>query len=138
MAINCATLLEDIKLLLPSDNVLTDAQMLIVMKRLIALVGSDDEFYGQVACKTLSAIADINASKVNVEQGGIKKEKVGDHEIEYAVTSSGGSSWKDFKKSLSDLCPIMYSYSPKAASGIYISTTPLTNPLCPPSYSEGY
>ena len=136
--INCATLLEDIKMLLPSGNSLTDDQMLIVIKRIMAQVGSDEQFYGEVACKALRTIADINSSKANVEQGGLKREKVGDHEVEYAVTSSGGASWDDFKKSLNDLCPVMYGYSFKTTTGMVINTTAIPNPLCPPSYSAGY
>jgi len=133
--INCATLLEDIKMLLPSGNLLTDDQMLIVIKRVMAQVGSDEEYYGQVACKSLRAIATVNASKADVEVGKLKREKVGEHEEEYFASGSGGDAWKDFIDSLTEVCPIMFGYSLPSGAGMFINTTPLPKPLCPTSYA---
>lgn len=138
MTTTSAAVLADISILLPESNVLTEAQMLNIIDRIILSVGDEDEKYGEVCCKSLKVIGEVNLAKVAVDRGSLKREKVGDHEEEYLSAPNSNGSWQDFIDSLSDLCPIMWGYSPKTTTGIYISTTPLTNPLCPLSYSDGY
>lgn len=136
--INCTTMLVEIKSLLPDSNLITDEQMLVIIKRVISDVGDDLDNYGEIACKSLRAIATVNLSKAVVEVGSTKREKVGEVELEYFAQSSSNLPWKEFIKSLNDLCPIMYGYSFKTTTGMVINTTTIPNPLCPPSYSAGY
>lgn len=131
MTIDSTVVLTDISILLPANNLLTDQQMLNIIERIITSVGSDDKYYGEVCCKSLSAIADINLARVAVDVGNLKREKVGDHEEEYHSSSNSNGSWKDFKDSLKTLCPIMWSYSVKTAGRIYMNVGEDQNPLDP-------
>lgn len=127
-------LLADIKMVLPSDNVLTDDQMLIVIERVILLVGDDTMYYGEVACKSMRSIADINAGKADVDIGKLKREKVGDNEEERFESSTGGQTWNDFRDSLKGICPVMFGYSFPSGKGMYINSGKIPNPLCLESY----
>jgi hypothetical protein len=70
-------LLVDIKLPLPSSNVFTDAEILVLAERVISTVGDDDEYYEEVVCKSLKSIAINNRSK-SVSSSGLRSRKIED------------------------------------------------------------
>jgi hypothetical protein len=106
--IDRAQLLTEEKLWLPTDNVLTDAHMNSINEFVIAnqIPADDNIYFAEASCKGLRAIAFANKSKFQVDTKGIKKEKVGDVELE-KFASTGTDPWGDFIKSLVDLCPII-------------------------------
>lgn len=112
-------LLTDAYLWLPDQNILTDEQILNISEFIIAKVGDDDIYYPEVLCKLLGAVADANGSKAAVSLGGLKRQKVRGHEKEY--TESVVNIWKNYKKSLQQICPI-FGYSPKYVSGAVINS----------------
>lgn len=100
-------LLADEKLWLPTGNILTDAHMNAINEFVIAnQIPADSTIHNAEAlCKGLRAIANANKAKFQVDTKGIKKEKVGDVELE-KFSSTGSDPWGDFIKSLTDICPI--------------------------------
>lgn len=105
--IDRAQLLTEEKVWLPTDNVLTDAHMNAINESVIAnqIPADNDVYFAEALCKGLRAIAFANKSKFQVDSKGIKKEKVGDVEVE-KFASTGSDPWGDFIKSLVDLCPL--------------------------------
>jgi hypothetical protein len=136
--IDVVLLVEDIKMVLPDYSVITDAQTTIVVNKVIARVGTDNEYYGEVACKSLELIADLNIAKGAIGDANLKKEKVGDQEYEYHASTATGNVWEDFKESLTKICPIMYGYSIPIKKAMVINSKQLGNPLSIESYHEGF
>lgn len=112
-------LITDAHLWLPVQNVLTDQEMLSIAELIIAKVGDDEVNEAEVLCKLLGAVANVNGSKATVSLGGLKRQKVRGHEKEY--TESVANIWKNYKKSLQQICPI-FGYSPKYVSGAVINS----------------
>jgi hypothetical protein len=131
-------LVEDIDIVLPEYNVLTQVQITTVVNKIIARVGADIKYYGEVACKSLELIANLNVAKGIAGDANLKKEKVGDEEYEYHSSGSTGQVWEDFKESLTKICPIMYNYSMPVTKSMVLSSKKLESPLCPKSYHEGF
>jgi hypothetical protein len=136
--IDVATLVEDIKMVLPDYNVITDAQITLVVNKLIARIGTDIKYYGEVACKALELIADLNMAKGATGDSDLKREKAGGVEYEYHVSASTGRTWEDFKESLTKICPVMYGYSIPFKKAMIVNSKKLGNPLSVESYHEGF
>lgn len=117
-------LIADIKLYLPLNNVLTDEEMLVLAEQLIAKIGDDDVNTPEVQCKLLGNIADVNHAKYITTGASLKRQKVRLHEQEY--TSNNSNIWKDYKKSLSDICPI-FGYYPKYVRGARVNSSEMMN-----------
>ncbi len=98
-------LLADDLLWLPDSNVLTDDQIKAINEPIIITVGDDDSNYPEILCKSLQALGLANKSKYVVDSRGIKKDKVGDDQLEFFEGSSS-DPWKLFLESLSDVCPL--------------------------------
>lgn len=102
------------------QNCLCEEDMMVLAEKTIALVGDDSLLYGEVACKTLRAIASVNIAKSSMT-AGIKRQKSGDREVE-KFNSKYRNPWKDYIASLSNLCPIVFGYSLPSALGMNITS----------------
>lgn len=112
-------LLADIKLWLPEANVFTDAQIIQISELVITQVGDDNSKYAEVLCKSLQAVGQANLAKHSVDGASLRKEKVGEHMEEYD-SSVMKDIWKDFLKSLKDICPI-FGFNIPSAIGMKIN-----------------
>lgn len=104
---------------LPADNVLTEAQMNAILDLVIARVG-DSPSEGEVFCKFLKAVAEANLAKATVDSAPISSERIDKHAVSYN-SNLVQNAWKNFKKSLTTICP-MYGYTPPATIGMLISS----------------
>lgn len=120
--IDRAQLLADEKLWLPSGNVLSDAFIVAINESVIKnqLPTDSDAHFAEAVCKGLRAIAFANKAKFQVDEKGLKKEKVGDVELEMFATGTL-DPWGDFIKSLPDICPIIGFTGIKQGIGMQIS-----------------
>lgn len=124
--INRVRLLADEKLWLPKGNVLDDGFMHTINDSVIAALDADDHVnYAEALCKGLKAIAQVNKARGAVDQAGIKREKVGDVEVEHFDTNLA-DHWSQFIKSLKEICPIFgYKGSVSKGMGIRINPSPV-------------
>jgi hypothetical protein len=119
---------------LPAENILTDAQILSLMEGIILIVGDDEIYKSEVACKTLVSCGEMNKTLGSISAGRIKREKSFEREVEY--NSVGVFVWDDFINGLSYLCPLLpgggYSLASKNSYGFYgnIADT-IYVPSCP-------
>jgi len=143
MAIDRDVLYADTVLYLPEGNVLTEGQIRTINEQVIALDGIEDDnaFYSEVLCKSLKRCALINAAKYDVDGAGLRRDKVGEVELEFHEKVSP-YTWRKYIRGLSQLCPFLPGggYSPAYGMGIQISPGcfPDVNP--PPvnaTYPEG-
>lgn len=138
-AIDRQQLLEDELLWLPPTNVLTEAQMMQINELVIAneLPADDDIYYSQALCLGLRAIATANLGKATAGTGGMRKQIVGDVEVEWFDDNSAADVWRDFIDSLRDICPLFGYYGLGGAGGIKITPgkAPVINPCpCPDEF----
>jgi len=126
MAIDRDVLYADTVLYLPEDNILTEGQIRTINEQVIALDGIEDDnaFYSEVLCKSLKRCALINAAKSNVDGAGLKRDKVGEVELEFFDGASPHTSWRKYIRGLAQLCPYLPGggYSPAYGMGIQISS----------------
>lgn len=115
-------LYNDELLWLPEGNVLTEAQMRSINEFVIAnqIPEDDDQHYAEALCKGLKAIGQANLSKAAVDRNGLKREEVGDEEVEY-FDSSSRTIWQYFLDSLKDICPIFGYTGISASTGMKIN-----------------
>lgn len=127
-------LYEDIAVWLPESNVLTEAQMEVIVEFVITQVGDDESKYAEVLCLSLKALGTANMARVAATTDGLKREKAGGEEYEYATDGSAHLGWKAFVDSLKDICPLFGYYGLRSSAGIKITTsrTPNVNPKCCP------
>lgn len=122
--IDKAQILLDTYLYLPDSNVLSDEILNSVITNVVdfQIPDDDDIYYSEALCKTLRAAALLNKGKFAVDGSRIKKEKVGNMELENQLGSSG-HVWDDYLKSLQDICPFLPGggYRPPKAIGIKIN-----------------
>lgn len=95
-------LLADITLYIRSDNIFTDAQIIVFANKVITAVGDDDSNYEEVLCKTLKTIA-VNNKAQSSGTGAYKKIRTEFLEEEFYNTDSS-NSWDDYLDSLDDIC----------------------------------
>ena len=136
-AIDRDQLIQDELLYLPEGNVLTEAQMRQINELVITQVGDDggasgtEGNYPEVLCKGLRAIAQANRAKYAVDTRNLKREEVGDVEIE-RFERLGTDPWDDFIDSLKDLCPLFGYTGLRAGMGIKINPSdPIVIDDCP-------
>ena len=115
-------LLADEKVWLPEGNVLTDAHMEAINAGVIAyqIPADDDTYYSEALCKGLRGIGLANNTKFQVDQKGIKKDKIGSAELEKYEDSSA-NPWGNFVKSLSTICPLFGYFGISSAIGMKIN-----------------
>lgn len=133
MAVTAEQVLAEIEVFIPSNNVLTEAQMLVIIQTIIDQVGDDDSNLAEIKCKSLEAIGIINLSKAtSTISTGLKKEKVGNTEVEYFGAGQSNNGWQDFLDSLKLVCPLFGYYGLSSGIGIKITPgcPPKVNPCC--------
>jgi len=117
--INQSEMLGDLKSHLPlSGNSLTDTEMSNVISNVITnQIPEDDElYYSEALCKSLQVVGVMNNSRHAVDGAGLIREQVGKVTYQYSEDHQK-NLWKEFLKTLPDLCP----YLPKG--GYKIPTT---------------
>lgn len=123
---------------LPQENILSDDIILTVIENVILRVGDDDEFYSEILCKVLQAVAHLNKSKAGMSQGSVKREKSHGREIEW-FESSGFHSWDSFLDSLPDVCLYLpgggYDMRSTKSYGFYAN---VADPVRAPKKSRAY
>ena len=132
-AIDRVQLLSDVKLYLPDENVLSDDILNNIIDSVIAnqIPADDDQYYGEALCKSLRAAALLNKSKYSVDGANIKREEIGEVEIE-RFDRGNQSIWDDYIASLVDLCPIFGYTGLSSTIGMVINsgTTPVVEDCC--------
>ena len=126
--------LEDVKLRLPSSNVLTDAQLLSIINSQISIIGSDTSYEAEVTCKSLRETAEINMAKSTGSQG-LKSRKIEDILEESFYQDGANITWESFIAQLPTLCArlgytglgIVYSGYILVSPGDPIDVNPITN-----------
>lgn len=137
-AIDRDQLYSDTVLYLPDANVLSEDEIRNINSLVIEnqIPEDDDQYYSEALCKSLRWCALANQSKYVVDSNGVKREEVGEVEIEFFNTRE--NIWKDYIDSLKDLCPL-FGYIPdwNKTIGIKINPSPPINVLedceCPSS-----
>lgn len=101
---------------IPSDNILDEEQMLEIAATLIAKYGDDDKLLGMISCELLKAIGNINKTMSIVEANGVRRERLGKHEIEkFSVTFN---PWDKYLEGLSNyICPVIFGVPQKIVIG---------------------
>lgn len=102
MTIDRTTLASDQVLWLPTANILTTAHMSSISETIITAVGDDSSNQLEVLCKSLRTIAEVNRAKWQVDNKGVKREKLEELEIERFENSSR-DPWGDFIKQLPEI-----------------------------------
>lgn len=100
------TMLADVILYLPQENVLSDTLLLSLIESVILKVGDDDQYYSEILCKSLQAAAILNKSKSSTSSGAVKREKSHGREVEWFDTSEF-RLWDDYIDSLPLVCPLL-------------------------------
>lgn len=101
-AIDRDVLLASVLTWLPSENTLTDAQILELAEEVISNVGDDDIYYKEVRCKTLKAVGTANMSNSSLDSG-VKREKTYMEEVEY-YNMLNANMWGKWLDNLPCLC----------------------------------
>lgn len=107
--INKSEMLGDIPSYLPqSGNTLSDSEMENVISNVISnQIPEDDEiYYSEALCKSLQVIGIMNNSRHVVDEGGLIREQVGKVTYQYSEDHQK-RIWKEFLKTLPDLCPYL-------------------------------
>lgn len=135
-AIDRPTLLADTKLWLPDSNVLSDAQISFINESVITSVGDDDQYYGEVLCKSLQACANANKALTTVDSGNVTRERVGSVEIYY---DSQEDTWSKYIAALPNIC-ITFGYELNTAIGMKVNSGEVIDPLadCPYNKNDLY
>ena len=134
MPLNSSDILEEIRVFIPDENVLTDPKMIAIIDYVIAEVGDDDSNEAEVKCKSLQAIGYANLARSTTTSAGIKREKVGDTEKEWFDGNGAKRAWSNFLDSLTYICPIFGYTGLSSNKGIKITPgdAPVINPECCP------
>lgn len=132
--INRDDLLADVKSWLPSDNILSDVQLLKIIESTIVNELPEDDtdlYYSMALCLSLRNAANMNLSLSSTSSFGVNRERVGDVDVTY-FKQGVSEGWQSYLDSLRDICPIFGYYGLSAKGGIKIttSTTPNFNPCC--------
>lgn len=116
-------LLLDTKEWLPSSSTLSDSMILAINETVILSIGDDDTFYPQIRCECLRANATKLMVEYSIQNGGLKREKVGQVEAEY-YNSTTINPWKDYLSNLySHVCPLFGYIKPIDDSANYSPMT---------------
>lgn len=124
-AINRATLLYDVQMWLPEQNILDDTQIVSLAESVISEVGDDTSNRSEVTCKTLRACALANKA-LGIGSNDIKREKSYLREVEYHKQNDT-TFWDKYVERLADLCPLLpgggYTIPSTSGRGFYASVS---------------
>ena len=105
MTITVEQIISETSIYVPPENILSQTQMETVASDLINKYGDEDSNLPTLKCEFLKAIAVINGTVASVQSGNQKREKLGEHEIEWYDGSS--DPWGDYLTRVkSDICPL--------------------------------
>lgn len=106
MAVTTQQVIDDTSLYIPSQNIISEADMLALAQKLIDKYGDSDENLPKIECEFLKGVGVINSVSGAVSSGGLKREKLGDHEIEYFDGAT--QDWDGYiKKVKEEICPLL-------------------------------
>jgi len=119
-AIDPNDVLADVKIYLPTSNVLNDTELLGIINFVIAnLIPLDDTVnQPEATCKSLRNAAIVNQSRYSVDETGKKREKVGTVEIEF-FDGTSKEVWSGFLNNLQNLCPLILGYTGLASNNTF-------------------
>lgn len=135
------TMLADLILYLPQENVLSDELLLTLIENVILKVGYDDDaYYSEILCKALNAAGHLNKSQATISGGSVKREKSHGREVEW-FADTGAFAWDRFLDSLPDVCLWLpgggYEVRSAKSYGFYGNVADAVNvPECSPPYGE--
>lgn len=131
MAVTAEQVYNETAYLIPSQNILTEAQLLGIAQTLIDKYGDDDSNLGLIKCEFLKQVGIQNGVIGSLSSGSMKREKLGDHEIEYFQGST--VDWQSYIKAVKeDLCP-MFGIVSSVSFGAKINSSDkkkVINPCC--------
>ena len=131
MAVTAEQVISDVGYLIPSQNVLTQEQLEGIAQTLIAKYGDDDSNLGVIKCNFLKQVGTQNSVIGSLSSGSLKREKVGDVEVEYFQGST--VDWGAYIKAVNDdLCP-MFGVTSQVSFGAKINSSikkPIISPAC--------
>lgn len=107
-------LVADVKFWLPDQTTLSDEDILQIGELVIAQVGDDSQYYGEVFCKTLQLCLEYGKGIHEGTSSGKRRERVGGVEVEVDDFQSV-DAWQSRLDNLSGICPL-YGYTPTTAS----------------------
>ena len=126
MAIIAQDIIDATSIYVPASNQIPDSSMLTLAQDLIDKYGDDDSNLNLICCEFLKVVGAINGALSTVDLSGKKREKLGDHEIEYFEGDSG-NSWDDFVDKVNDtICPLVFGINKPYVTGATIGYTPET------------
>lgn len=131
MAVTAEQVYNETAYLVPSQNILTEAQLLGVAQNLIDKYGDDDSNLGLIKCNFLKQVGIQNSVLGSLSSGSIKKETLGDQSVEYFQGST--VDWGAYIKAVNDdLCP-MFGVTSQVSFGAKINSSikkPIISPVC--------
>lgn len=132
MAVTAEQVLENTGYLIPEQNALPPDRLLIIAQSIIDKYGDDDENLGKIYCEFLKSVGVQNKAISNTSSGSLKREKLGQHEIEYF--DGAKLDWDGYITSIkNDICPLLFGVSEPVAYGAKINSkekTPVISPYC--------
>lgn len=116
---------------IPTENILTNEEMIALINQVIMRVGNDDTNLPQVQCEFLRDLATVNMSRAQVDAVSTTSERVGDH-ARSRDPAYVQRAWSTFRDSLRDICPL-FGYRLPARRRIFINPGEENNPRrdCP-------
>lgn len=134
MVVTAQEIIDSVSLYIPAQNILTNDDMLVVANRLILKFGDSDDKLPTLQCEFLKAIGNINKVLSGGNTSSIKREKLGDHEIEYLTTEP--FDWEDYVVDINnDICPAL-GVSKKYTIGAVVNSQ-VETPIITPCYNSG-
>lgn len=131
MAVTAEQVYNETAYLIPAQNVLTEAQLLGIAQNLINLYGDDDSNLGTIKCNFLKQVGTQNGVLGSLSSGSVKREKLGDHELEYFQGST--VDWNEYVKQVNDnICPL-FGVTVSVSFGAKINSSskkPIISPVC--------
>lgn len=123
MAVVAQDIIDATRLYVPANNTIPQEDMLDIADKVIAKYGDDDANLNKISCEFLKHIAIVNSALYVVSSGGLKREKLGAHEVEYF--SDSGDNWDDFLKKVEEtICPLIFGVTGKFVHGATVKSSP--------------
>lgn len=130
-AIDRTQLLADVKLYLPDENVLSDQILTNIIENVITtqIPADDEQYYSEALCKSLRAAAFANKAMYAVDVASIKREEVGEVEIErFESGASNTNVWDRYIECLGEVCLYLPGGGYKLGKAIGIKINPGKTP----------
>lgn len=141
-AIDRNELYDQIIIFVPEGNVLSEDQIRAIIDYVVdnVIPENDDIYFGQAACETLKRIGLANLALFTVDGSGIKREEVGQVEIEY-FDGTRKEIWDKYLDSLYNICPLFFGYQIPSTSNMMTinpgsSLVDTINPCCQTCYAS--